>query len=167
MSCNCLQDFGTLGGRLKKFPNFENPLDLTLEFIGISRAEVWRTNPFPSPSQLFSRRELFSPTRLISTISYVAVGLLFKVELRSGWLGVVNPLLVPVLKLPSWKLSSAISPPSPPPNIPASSSDIGMDNSLSEKRKPDQLPCLARHLGCWSGDRQILNTRILPASRAV
>ena len=28
-------------GRLKKFPNFENPLDLSLEFIGISRAE-WR-----------------------------------------------------------------------------------------------------------------------------
>ena len=39
MSCNCLQDFGTLGGRLKKFPNFENPLDLTLEFIGISLVE--------------------------------------------------------------------------------------------------------------------------------
>ena len=47
-SCMCLvYVLGLSGGetwfrgRLKKFPNFENPLDLSLEFIGISRAE-WR-----------------------------------------------------------------------------------------------------------------------------
>ena len=25
VSCNCLQDFGPLAGRLKKFPNFQTP----------------------------------------------------------------------------------------------------------------------------------------------
>ena len=34
VSCNCLQDFGPLAGRLKKFPNFQTPDSDSVTFPG-------------------------------------------------------------------------------------------------------------------------------------